>query len=131
VLLAGDAAHVHSPAGGQGMNAGILDALRLADALVCALAGDETDLDAYGRERRPVAEQVVSFADTLTRLATVRPTLRGLRNLALRALAYLPPFRRRLAWRLSGLVYRSRPVQLAGRGSAVAEPAPAQALASD
>ena len=37
VLLAGDAAHVHSPAGGQGMNAGILDAMRLADALVAAV----------------------------------------------------------------------------------------------
>ena len=41
VLLAGDAAHVHSPAGGQGMNAGILDAMSLADALVQALAGDD------------------------------------------------------------------------------------------
>ena len=40
VLLAGDAAHVHSPAGGQGMNAGILDAISLADALVAALGGE-------------------------------------------------------------------------------------------
>src|SRR4029450_9498959 len=40
VLLAGDAAHVHSPAGGQGMNAGILDAMTLATALTRALAGD-------------------------------------------------------------------------------------------
>ena len=82
VLLAGDAAHVHSPAGGQGMNAGILDAMRLADALVTALAGDDpAALDAYGAERRPVAQQVVALADRLTRLATVRPGLRGLRNL--------------------------------------------------
>ncbi|HEU0202539.1 MAG TPA: FAD-dependent monooxygenase [Burkholderiaceae bacterium] len=106
VLLAGDAAHVHSPAGGQGMNAGILDAMSLADALVKALAGDESALDAYGAERRPIAQKIVAFADTLTRLATVRRGLRPLRNLLLWALSWLPPFRQRLAWRLSGLVYR-------------------------
>ena len=106
VLLAGDAAHVHSPAGGQGMNAGILDAMRLADALVKALAGDSAALDRYGAERRPVAEQIVALADRLTRLATVRPALRGLRNLLLSSLSRLPVFRHRLAWQLSGLVYR-------------------------
>lgn len=106
VLLAGDAAHVHSPAGGQGMNMGILDAVRVADALQQALEGDLQALDAYGAERRPVARQVVALADRLTRLATVPASLRGLRNLALRTLATLPPVRRNLAWRLSGLVYR-------------------------
>ena len=106
VLLAGDAAHVHSPAGGQGMNAGILDAMRLAEALAQALAGNVTSLDAYGAERRPVAQQVVALADRLTRLATVPPRLRALRNLALSSLSRLPMFRRQLAWRLSGLVYR-------------------------
>lgn len=106
ILLAGDAAHVHSPAGGQGMNVGMLDAMRLADALTHALAGDTGALDAYGRDRRPVAQQVVAFADRLTRLATVSPRLRGLRNALLSALAGLPLVRSRLAWRLSGLVYR-------------------------
>ena len=106
VLLAGDAAHVHSPAGGQGMNAGILDAARLAEALVEALAGNLSALDAYGAERRPAAHQVVALADRLTRLATVRPALRSLRNLVLSTLARLPRFRTQLAWRLSGLVYR-------------------------
>jgi 2-polyprenyl-6-methoxyphenol hydroxylase-like FAD-dependent oxidoreductase len=106
VLLVGDAAHVHSPAGGQGMNAGILDAISLARALTRALAGDEAALDAYAAERRPVAQQVVALADRLTRLATVRPALRAARNLLLSTLARLPLFRRRLAWRLSGLVYR-------------------------
>jgi len=106
VLLAGDAAHVHSPAGGQGMNVGMLDAMALASALGRALAGDDGALDAYGAERRPVAQQVVAFADVLTRLATVRPALRGLRNAMLRALSRLPAFRGRLAWRLSGLAYR-------------------------
>jgi 2-polyprenyl-6-methoxyphenol hydroxylase-like FAD-dependent oxidoreductase len=106
VLLAGDAAHVHSPAGGQGMNAGVLDAMSLAAALGRALRGDAVALDAYGVERRPIAEQIVAFADRLTRLATVRPGLRPVRNLALSALSRLPKVRRRLAWQLSGLVYR-------------------------
>jgi 2-polyprenyl-6-methoxyphenol hydroxylase-like FAD-dependent oxidoreductase len=106
VLLAGDAAHVHSPAGGQGMNAGILDAMSLAGALVKALAGDVAALDAYGAERRPIAQQVVAFADRLTRLATVRPGLRVLRNLLLTTLSRLPVVRRRLAWQLSGLIHR-------------------------
>ena len=87
VLLAGDAAHVHSPAGGQGMNAGILDAMTLADALDRALAATQSALDAYGAERRPIAQQVVALADRLTRLATVRPGMRALRNLVLRAVA--------------------------------------------
>jgi 2-polyprenyl-6-methoxyphenol hydroxylase-like FAD-dependent oxidoreductase len=106
VLLAGDAAHVHSPAGGQGMNAGILDAMSLSGALSKALAGDAAALDAYGALRRPIAQQVVAFADRLTRLATVRPGLRVVRNLVLSTLARLPMLRRQLAWRLSGLVYR-------------------------
>jgi len=106
VLLAGDAAHVHSPAGGQGMNAGILDAMRLADALIEALAGNPDALDLYGAERRPIAQAVVALADRLTRLATVGPALRAGRNLLLSTLAALPIFRRKLAWQLSGLVYR-------------------------
>lgn len=106
VLLAGDAAHVHSPAGGQGMNAGILDAMRLSESLVDALAGNAVALDSYGIERRPVAQQVVALADRLTRLATLRPGLRALRNILLSTMSRLPFFRRNLASRLSGLVYR-------------------------
>lgn len=106
VLLAGDAAHVHSPAGGQGMNVGILDAALLADALDKALSGTVHALDAYGARRRPIAQQVVALADRLTRLATVRPALRSWRNLLLSTLSRLPPIRRRLAWQLSGLIYR-------------------------
>ena len=105
IVLAGDAAHVHSPAGGQGMNAGILDAVRLSEALVGALAGDASALDRYGLERRPVAQKVVALADGLTRLATARPGWRMGRNLLLRSLSGLPLFRRSLAMRLSGLVY--------------------------
>ena len=106
VLLAGDAAHVHSPAGGQGMNVGILDAVALSHALLRALAGDEAALTAYGESRRPAAQQVVKFADVLTRLATVRPGLRVLRNAMLAALSRIPQLRSKMAWRLSGLAHR-------------------------
>lgn len=107
VLLAGDAAHVHSPAGGQGMNAGITDAVTLGRILSTVLAGGSPDLlDEYGATRRPVAEQVVTLADRLTGIATAQRRLRVLRNLALGALGRVPAFRRRFAMRLSGLVYR-------------------------
>jgi 2-polyprenyl-6-methoxyphenol hydroxylase-like FAD-dependent oxidoreductase len=107
IVLAGDAAHVHSPAGGQGMNTGIQDALALAEALAIALTcGNEEPLNTYNSIRRPIAKQVVALADRLTRLATVGRRLRPLRNTLLKLLAYVPAFRRRLAWRLSGLVYR-------------------------
>jgi 2-polyprenyl-6-methoxyphenol hydroxylase-like FAD-dependent oxidoreductase len=108
VVLAGDAAHVHSPAGGQGMNTGIQDAVALADAIAAALASDDASaLDAYAAQRRPVALQVLAIADRLTRLATASRWLRPLRNAVLRALAQVPAYRRELAWRLSGLAYRT------------------------
>ena len=44
--------------------------------------------------------------DRLTRMASVRPRWRGLRNTVLSTLSHLPPLRRQLAWRLSGLIYR-------------------------
>jgi 2-polyprenyl-6-methoxyphenol hydroxylase-like FAD-dependent oxidoreductase len=106
VVLAGDAAHVHSPAGGQGMNVGIHDAVALAAALQAAVAGEPGRLDDYAAGRRPVAQEVVALADRLTRLATVPRLLRPLRNLVLGMLARLPAVRRNLAWRLAGLVYR-------------------------
>jgi 2-polyprenyl-6-methoxyphenol hydroxylase-like FAD-dependent oxidoreductase len=107
LLLAGDAAHVHSPAGGQGMNTGIQDAVVLADALQQVLAGaPESVLDRYGHERRAVAQQVLSLTGRLTRLATLPPALRPARNVAMQLSSRIPAVRRQLAWRLSGLVYR-------------------------
>ncbi|SCG55814.1 FAD-dependent monooxygenase [Micromonospora humi] len=98
VLLAGDAAHVHSPAGGQGMNLGLRDAVALGDALA---AGPEA-LDRYAADRRPLAEEVLGFAAGLTRLAAAPPPLRPLRNLLLRTASALPPVRQALAVRLAG-----------------------------
>ncbi|MGW2306916.1 FAD-dependent oxidoreductase [Actinomadura luteofluorescens] len=106
VFLAGDAAHVHSPAGGQGMNTGIQDALNLAGKLAAVL-GDgapDTVLDEYEAERRPVAEQVVSFTDKMTNVATVgSPVLRGMRNTLLRTLDWIPAVHRTMAMNLSEL----------------------------
>jgi 2-polyprenyl-6-methoxyphenol hydroxylase-like FAD-dependent oxidoreductase len=107
LLLAGDAAHVHSPAGGQGMNLGIQDAVAVADALVDVLAGaPESRLDAYSAARRPIAEQVVALTDRLTRLATLPGAARPVRNAMMGLVARIPAVRRKLAWQLSGLVYR-------------------------
>lgn len=107
VLLAGDAAHVHSPAGGQGMNTGIQDGIALAPMLAAALqAGTPDALDRYQEQRRKAAVDVVALTDRMTRLATVGPLLRPLRNGMLRALMHSPALRLKLARRLAGLVYR-------------------------
>ena len=107
LLLAGDAAHVHSPAGGQGMNLGIQDAVALADALTSVLSGGlETLLDEYSAARRPIALGVVALTDRLTRLATLPRVLRPVRNAAIGLAGRVPAVRRTLAMRLSGLIYR-------------------------
>lgn len=107
LLLAGDAAHVHSPAGGQGMNLGIQDAAALADALVDVLGGaPETLLDDYSAARRPIARGVVALTDRLTRLATLPRVARPIRNVVIGLAGRFPFVQRALAMRLSGLVYR-------------------------
>ncbi|MGB9302178.1 MAG: FAD-dependent monooxygenase [Mycobacterium sp.] len=106
ILLAGDAAHVHSPAGGQGMNLGITDAVALAGALSTVLHGGPDTLDAYSATQRQRAQQVLTVTGRLTRMATLPRWLRPIRNSAMRTAAHVPAVRRQLAWRLSGLVYR-------------------------
>ncbi|SNS94439.1 FAD-dependent monooxygenase [Rhodococcoides kyotonense] len=83
VFLAGDAAHVHSPAGGQGMNTGMQDAFNLGWKLGSAVAGtaSETLLDSYHLERHPVAAHVITETTALTRAATIESKVaRGVRN---------------------------------------------------
>ena len=108
VFLAGDAAHVHSPAGGQGMNTGIQDAVCLGRLLVRVQQGEpESLLDEYETTRRPVAQGVVALTDRMTRMATLRsPAARMARNLALRAADKVPPLRRGFAYRLAELDHR-------------------------
>ncbi|MFH0176632.1 FAD-dependent oxidoreductase [Streptomyces cacaoi] len=100
VLLAGDAAHVHSPAGGQGMNTGIQDGYALGQAFATG------QLDGYEARRRPIAQRVVAFTDRMTRIATTRNSFaRGARNIVLPLLGHtgLP---KKLATELAELNYR-------------------------
>jgi 2-polyprenyl-6-methoxyphenol hydroxylase-like FAD-dependent oxidoreductase len=73
VLLAGDAAHVHSPLGGQGLNLGLLDAVNLGWKLAGVVRGDfaESILETYTKERRPVAVAVLEI--TRAQAALMRP----------------------------------------------------------
>jgi 2-polyprenyl-6-methoxyphenol hydroxylase-like FAD-dependent oxidoreductase len=106
LFLVGDAAHAHSPAGGQGMNTGLVDACVLGQLLADVLLGRRpvAALDEYERLRRPAAEQVLGLAGRLTGMATVHGRARRLlRNMLLRLLGTLPPVRRRLQMQLSGL----------------------------
>ena len=109
ILLMGDAAHVHSPAGGQGMNTGLVDAVVLGDALIAVVRdGASLDtLDRYADMRRPAAAEVLALAGRLTRLATVRPVMaRKGRNALLKLLNRIPHFKSRVALQLSGISRR-------------------------
>jgi 2-polyprenyl-6-methoxyphenol hydroxylase-like FAD-dependent oxidoreductase len=84
VFLLGDAAHVHSPAGGQGMNTGMQDAFNLAWKLALVIrntCGDRL-LDSYSPERSAVGDEVLKQAARLTTVGTLKnSTLQGFRNL--------------------------------------------------
>ena len=83
VFVAGDAAHVHSPAGAQGMNTGIQDAWNLGWklALACRGLADQALLDSYDAERRPIGQFVVRFTDRAFAVATsTNPILRAIRT---------------------------------------------------
>jgi 2-polyprenyl-6-methoxyphenol hydroxylase-like FAD-dependent oxidoreductase len=100
VLLAGDAAHVHSPVGGMGMNAGIHDADNLAWKLAAAIDGCDVDrlLDSYDVERRAVAvERVSRLTDMMTRTFILAPAfVRELGFFAFRRLMRARLVRRRI-----------------------------------
>ena len=74
VLLAGDAAHIHSPLGGQGLNLGLGDAMNLGWKLARVIRGDAAPelLDTYERERRPLAEQILDWSRA--QVAIMRPS---------------------------------------------------------
>lgn len=98
VLLAGDAVHIHSPAGGQGMNTGIADAHNLGWKLAMVADGRAPDqlLETYGAEREPVAQQVLGLTHTLVRLGTVaNPVKRALRDAVIPAAFGIGPVHRR------------------------------------
>ncbi len=76
VFLAGDAAHIHSPAGGQGMNTGIQDAYNLGWKLAAITAGaPEALLDSYEAERRPVAVGVLALSNSRLKEASEQKSM--------------------------------------------------------
>ncbi|HEX8755143.1 MAG TPA: FAD-dependent monooxygenase [Steroidobacteraceae bacterium] len=106
MFVAGDAAHVHSPFGGQGMNTGLQDVWNLAWKLDLAVhgLGNERLLDSYSLERRPVIKGVIATTDFLTRaMGTASRAAQAVRNLVLPVVSRLPTFRRRFVGRLSEL----------------------------
>lgn len=105
-FLAGDAAHVHSPAGGQGMNTGLQDSANLGWKLAAALHGWAPPglLDSYDTERRAVGASVVQGSGTLLRLAlTGSAPLRAVRNVAGAVAASIGPVQRKAGEFVSGL----------------------------
>jgi len=114
-FIAGDAAHIHSPFGGQGMNTGLQDVWNLVWKLDLAVRGhaSESLLDSYTAERRPVIKQVLETTDLLTKaMATPSKFAQILRDMLIPAVSHLPPFRRAFVRRLSGLgiAYRHSPI---------------------
>jgi 2-polyprenyl-6-methoxyphenol hydroxylase-like FAD-dependent oxidoreductase len=122
VLLAGDAAHAHSPAGAQGMNTGLQDAVNLGWKLGAAVGGWAPDwlLDSYTAERHPVGADVLALSGRQFRLNTVRsPARRLLRWAVHRLVVPLPPVQARLARDYSGISIAYPP---AGSGASPAHP---------
>jgi 2-polyprenyl-6-methoxyphenol hydroxylase-like FAD-dependent oxidoreductase len=121
VMLAGDAVHVHSPAGGQGMNTGIMDAHNLAWKLALVASGRSPAglLDTYGAERGPVATDVLALTHTLVTLGTLaRPVPRAVRNALVPAAGRLPALQRRAVRRIGHIhvSYARGPLTESGRG---------------
>ncbi|MDX6429561.1 MAG: hypothetical protein QOE54_1927 [Streptosporangiaceae bacterium] len=105
VFLVGDAAHVHSPAGGMGMNTSIQDSANLGWKLAATLRGHAPDglLDTYHAERHPVGKQVLRTSGALLRVLTAPRVLRAARNLVAHSATRLRPVTRRLTGAISGL----------------------------
>jgi 2-polyprenyl-6-methoxyphenol hydroxylase-like FAD-dependent oxidoreductase len=114
-FVAGDAAHIHSPAGGQGMNTGIQDAYNLAWKLALVSRGESPDslLDSYSIERRGVVAGVVRGSDLTTRVVTLRnPVAKAIRNHLAGLLGEFDFVARRISKSLSelGVEYHSSPI---------------------
>jgi 2-polyprenyl-6-methoxyphenol hydroxylase-like FAD-dependent oxidoreductase len=118
-FLAGDAAHIHSPAGGQGMNTGMQDAFNLAWKLSLVIGGvcKPTLLDSYSVERSAVGDMVLRNASRLTDAAIVRnPIIQSLRNTVVKFALGFPQLGHRVANLLAELDigYPKSPLTVAG-----------------
>lgn len=116
VFLAGDAAHIHSPAGGQGMNTGIQDAVNLGWKLAAVLRrkGDpDLLLDSYEAERRPIARAVIAGAAQKLHAGFASGGIaRMLRDIAVSVIGNIPAAQRALQLELSEteIVYHDGPL---------------------
>ena len=120
MFIAGDAAHIHSPFGGQGMNTGLQDVWNLAWKLALAVRGhgNEELLDSYTAERRPVIKSVIETTHRLTRvMGTPSKSAQTLRDAIIPAVSRLAVFQRRFVQNLSelGIAYGGSPI-VAGAG---------------
>ncbi len=112
VFLAGDAAHIHSPAGGQGMNTGIQDSFNLAWKLALVVRGRAPAalLASYNNEREPIAKGVLNLTDRITRVATLsNPIVKTARDFLLQFVGGIGVLEEKFADRMSELTvnYRS------------------------
>jgi len=106
MFIAGDAAHIHSPFGGQGMNTGLHDVWNLVWKLDLAVRGRATEnlMDSYTAERRPVIKQVIETTDFLTKvMGTPNKFAQALRNTVIPMVSRLAPFQHAFVQRLSEL----------------------------
>ncbi|MEM7578471.1 MAG: FAD-dependent oxidoreductase [Cyanobacteria bacterium P01_A01_bin.80] len=120
VFIAGDAAHTHSPAGGQGMNTGIQDGFNLGWKLAFAVKGElpQNLLSTYDRERHKIGDRILRTSDLLLRSLLLRHgLLRQMRELVFRIFIPLSFVQRKLAENLSGLgiSYQTGEGKLAGK----------------
>lgn len=121
VFVAGDAAHIHSPAGGQGMNTGLQDACNLGWKLALVTSGRAPSalLDTYEAERAPIADGVLAFTHAIVRTFALRsPARRRVRDRVLPLAASVPAVERRYMTRLAQLShsYRGGPLARIGAG---------------
>lgn len=115
IFIAGDAAHVHSPFGGQGMNTGLHDVWNLAWKLDLSVHGhsNPTLLDSYAAERLPVIKAVIETTDRLTKvMGTPSKVVQALRDTLIPLVSRLAPFRHAFVQSLSelGIRYAGSPI---------------------
>jgi 2-polyprenyl-6-methoxyphenol hydroxylase-like FAD-dependent oxidoreductase len=115
MFIAGDAAHIHSPFGGQGMNTGLHDVWNLAWKLDLVLHGhgNEELLESYSAERRPVIKNVIETTHMLTKaMGTPSKLAQTLRDAVIPMVSRLAPFQHAFVQRLSelGVAYRGSPI---------------------
>ena len=115
VFLSGDAAHIHSPMGGQGMNTGIQDSYNLAWKLALVLKGNspESILGSYNEERHRVGEGVVNLTDKAARMVGIHnPVLSAIRNKLISKLSKIDAVQEKLLTTLSQIEihYRESPI---------------------